>query len=77
MLLYSMYFSVDLKYGVDTQRRLVQPFVGIEPRLNKKALLLIGSAREFFPRKEDHPPFLLDDRELDLVRETLRLPRSD
>jgi hypothetical protein len=77
-LLYAMFFVVDLKYGVDTRRRSVQPMVGIVPRLNKRALGLFGATREYFPNKERHRSFLQDfvnklPEEYNIVRELSKI----
>jgi hypothetical protein len=54
MMLYAMYFPVDIKYGADAGRNVLQPMQGDNPRLNKMALRLIACARERFPYTENH-----------------------
>jgi hypothetical protein len=60
MVLYAMFRVVDLKYGVDTQKRVLQLMQPVNPKLNKLALRLIASARQYFPCKESHRTTIAD-----------------
>jgi hypothetical protein len=53
-MLYATFHSVDIRYGADAKQRVLQMMPPDNPKLTKMALRLIASAREHFPRKEDH-----------------------
>lgn len=81
MVLYAMFLSVDLKYGVDAKQRVLQPMQPVNPRLNKMALRLIASARESFPDKERHRRAIADfinrvPKKYDITAELKRLAET-
>jgi hypothetical protein len=58
MVLYAMFRSLHVKYGVDTQPAILRLMVPKKPRLNRMALRVIGCARKMFPERKRHQDVL-------------------
>jgi hypothetical protein len=59
-IFFSIYHSMDLKYGIDAQDVVLQLMTGTIPKLNFKALRLISIARKHFVNANFHHRNLVD-----------------
>jgi hypothetical protein len=81
MMLYAIFRSQHIKYGVDRQGRVLKFPVGEAPRLNEMALRLIAIAREKFPDKENHRGKIADfvgklPEKYSIAKEMMRLAET-
>ncbi len=81
MMLCATFYSLDIKYGADGQLRVLQLMQAVDPKLNKRALRLIATARESFPHVQEHRRTLAEfvdklPRKYDIIAELKKLAET-